>query len=232
MRNVKYLFIAVFLFVHSFTIGQVNAIKFKILPYYSTYQRSINDTVFQLSSASDYKIDVLRFYISNIRFYKKDSLVYQEQKSFHLCDASIPNSNRFLMSKSENVSFDKFQFDLGIDSTTNVSGAMGGALDPTNGMYWTWQSGYINFKLEGRSNSCDTRNHEFQFHLGGYASPFSSLQTVSFNVKNSRDFILVLDLSQLLNNVDLAKQNHIMSPSIEAVKFSKLVAQSFRCIEQ
>jgi hypothetical protein len=136
------------------------------------------------------------------------------------------------MSKSENVTYDKFQFDLGIDSTTNVSGAMGGALDPTNGMYWTWQSGYINFKLEGRSISCDTRNHEFQFHLGGYSIPFSSLQTITFSVKNSRDFILVLDLSQLLNNIDLAKQNHIMSPSLEAIEFSKIVAKSFRYIEQ
>jgi hypothetical protein len=232
MKNVNYLFLAVFLCIHSFVFGQVNAIKFKILPYYSSYQRSLNDTSFQLNNATDYKIDVLRFYISNVRFYKGDSLVYQEQNKAHLCDASIHNSNRFLMSKSEKVSYDKVQFELGIDSITNVSGALGGALDPTNGMYWTWQSGYINFKLEGRSNSCDTRTHEFQFHLGGYSSPFSSLQTISFNIKNARDFILVLDLSQLLNNIDLSKQNHIMSPSNEAVKFSKLVAQSFRYIEQ
>lgn len=232
MRNVKYLFLTVFLCFHSFVFAQVNAVKFKILPYYSAYQRSINDTSFQLASTGEYKIDALRFYISNIRFYKNDSLVYLEQNSVHLCDAVIPNSNRFLMNNSEKVNYDKVQFDLGIDSTINVSGAMGGALDPTNGMYWTWQSGYINFKLEGRSNSCETRNHEFQFHLGGYSAPFNSLQTITFNVKNVRDIILVLDVNRVLNNIDLSKHNHIMSPSMEAVKISKIVAQSFRCIEQ
>ena len=232
MRNVNWKLISLFLVLHSFTFGQVNAIKFKILPYYSAYQRTINDTSFQLNAASDYKVDVLKFYISNVRFFLKDSLVYQEQNSYHLCDAAIPNSNRFLMRKSEAISYDKFQFDVGIDSSMNVSGVMGGALDPTNGMYWTWQSGYINFKLEGRCYSCDTRNHEFQFHLGGYSSPFKSLQTVSFNVKNARDLAVIFDISQLLKNIDLAKQNHIMSPSAEAVAFSKLVAQSFKCIEQ
>jgi hypothetical protein len=37
------------------------------------------------------------------------------------------------------LKYDQIQFQLGIDSLTNVSGAMGGDLDPTKGMYWTWQ---------------------------------------------------------------------------------------------
>ena len=62
-----------------------------------------------------------------------------------------------------NIPFSKLKFQLGIDSLTNVSGAMGGDLDPTKGMYWTWQSGYINMKIEGKSNSCKTRKNQFQF---------------------------------------------------------------------
>lgn len=209
--------------------GQVNAIKFKILPYFSVNQRSIADTTFELKKSSDFKIDALRFYISNIRFYKKDSLVYQEKNSVHLFDAANLSSNHFMMDKSESVAYDKVKFDLGIDSITNVSGAMGGALDPTNGMYWAWQSGYINFKLEGRSPICETRNHEFQYHLGGYMSPYNALQTVTFDLMNIRDIVLVIDIDHILNNVNLSKQNHIMSPSIDAVKLSKIVAESFRC---
>ena len=152
MRNVRTFFLLLLFVVPVFTVAQVNAINFKLLPYYSPYQNSISDTSFELKSAGDYKIDVLRFYISNIRFFNKESLVYQEQNSFHLCDAAIPNSNRFLMRQSENIVYDKLQFDIGIDSVTNVSGALGGALDPTNGMYWTWQNGYINFKMEGKED--------------------------------------------------------------------------------
>ena len=80
---------------------------------------------------------------------------------------------------------DKIKFNLGIDSLTNVSGVMGGDLDPTKGMYWTWQSGYINFKMEGSSAVCPTRNHEFQFHIGGYQDPFYAMQTLELEVKNS-----------------------------------------------
>jgi len=232
MRNVRTFFLLLLFVVPVFTVAQVNAIKFKVLPYYSPYQNTISDTSFELKSKGDYKIDVLRFYISNIRFFNKDLLVYQEQNSFHLCDAAIPNSNRFLMRQSEKIVYDKLQFDIGIDSITNVSGALGGALDPTNGMYWTWQSGYINFKLEGRSTSCNTRNNEFQFHIGGYAAPFSSLQTLSFNTTNQRDIVLVIDVNQLLNSMDISKLSHIMSPGKEAVDFSKIIARSFRCIPQ
>ena len=115
---------------------------------------------------------------------------------------------------------------MGIDSTTNVSGAMGGDLDPTKGMYWTWLSGYINFKLEGTSNICKTRHNEFQFHLGGYQHPFNSLQTVFIEISSKSTIEINIDLLKIFQQINLAQQHHIMSPEQDAMDFSEKVINS------
>jgi hypothetical protein len=127
----------------------------------------------------------------------------------------------------QGLRFNSIKFNLGIDSVTNVSGAMGGDLDPTRGMYWTWQSGYINFKLAGASNLCSTRKNQFQFHLGGYLSPYAALQTVTLNASGSA-ITVYFDVEKLLEGINLARQNEIMSPGEESIVISKLAAQAFR----
>lgn len=116
---------------------------------------------------------------------------------------------------------------MGIDSLTNVSGALGGDLDPTKGMYWTWQSGYINFKLEGKSQYCNTRNNEFQFHLGGYLQPFYCLQSLKMKVNNSQEINIVLDVKKIIDAIDLKSLNHVMSPGKDAMTLSIIAANSF-----
>jgi hypothetical protein len=39
--------------------------------------------------------------------------------------------------------YNRLSFVIGVDSARNVSGAQTGALDPANGMFWTWNTGYI-----------------------------------------------------------------------------------------
>jgi hypothetical protein len=114
------------------------------------------------------------------------------------------------------------QFKLGIDSITNVSGAFGGALDPTKGMYWSWQSGYINFKMEGR-----VKDKNYLLHLGGYSSPFKAVQQVVLPVLHqSNEFKIVLPLKDLLQK-EIPENNIIMSPSLAAVLISKKIASFF-----
>ena len=64
--------------------------------------------------------------------------------------------------------YDKLQFLLGVDSIRNCSGAQTGALDPMNGMFWTWNSGYIMFKLEGNSTASTADLQRIEHHIGGY----------------------------------------------------------------
>ena len=182
---------------------------------------------YPLHQTDSIRIDLLRYYISGIELRQNDTLVYCEANSYHLIDAADTASGNLTLPTPSGLRYNRIQFNLGIDSLTNVSGAMGGDLDPTRGMYWTWQSGYINFKLEGRSNLCRTRKSEFQFHLGGYMPPYASLQTISLQTHPLNPLRIVVDIEQLLKAVELSMQNHIMSPGPEAVKLSRQAALVF-----
>ncbi len=182
----------------------------------------------QLPEQSDtFNLNTLKFYISKIEFLFNDKIVYTEENSFHLLDASIPESMKIATHLSKATQYNTIRFQLGIDSITNTAGAMGGDLDPTKGMYWTWQSGYINFKIEGTISISTARNHEFQFHLGGYLAPYNSVQVVTLNTKEGVPLSIYFDVDQFFSRIDLAKQNHIMSPGEDAVELSKHAASCF-----
>jgi hypothetical protein len=172
-------------------------------------------------------LNTLRFYLSNFVFLKNGTVVFEEKNSFHLLDLEDENTLDLKFSELEGLDFDGLQFNLGIDSLTHISGVMGGDLDPTKGMFWTWQSGYVNFKLEGTFKKCPTRNHEFQFHLGGYLAPFQSVQSVQLKVSKPENLVLQLDLTPFFEQVDWAKKYSIMSPCKEAVEASGILANSF-----
>ncbi len=191
---------------------------------------NLNTSFHKLNEKDSIQIDVLKFYISGIELLNKGRSVWKEENSFHLIDASQEKTMSVLLSRPSSIVYDQLKFNLGIDSTVNVSGAMGGDLDPTKGMYWTWQSGYINFKLEGISNLCRSKNMEFQYHVGGYETPFNAFQTVTLNWKQSSK--IKIDVKELLNGINLSKRDHIMSPSSEAVLLAEKISKTFRVQEQ
>ena len=172
-------------------------------------------------------IQTLKYYISKIQFLQKGKIVWKEKNSFHLINEEDINSKQITFKNfPKNIQCDAIQFCVGIDSTTNYDGVKGGDLDPTKGMYWTWQNGYINFKLEGKSAACKTRNNQFQFHIGGYQFPYASMQTITLLCSKNEIFIDV-HIDQLLQQIDIATQNEIVQPSKEAVLIAQKLAPIF-----
>jgi hypothetical protein len=187
----------------------------------------VEDTYSHFKNGDSILVEMLRFYISNIAFLQKGKVVFEEKNSVHLIDAALPPTLQFPIPLPSELEYDQLQFDLGIDSTTNVSGALGGDLDPTKGMYWTWQSGYVNVKIEGKSPQSKARNKEFQYHLGGYHSPFYALQKVILPIKKKGNIHIIFDVAEFLAQSDFSKKSHIMSPSAETVLWSERVAKGF-----
>lgn len=200
-------------------------------PVFNNAELILNDTYYPLGNNDSIQFETLRFYISGLELINDYKPIWKEKNSFHLVDATNKKTLSVSIQCPSNLLFNQIKFNLGIDSITNVSGALGGDLDPTRGMYWTWQSGYINFKLEGKSNRCSTRNHEFQFHLGGYLYPDSALQTLILNGSANEKTEIVFDLGKLISTIDLSKQNQIMSPGKDAVLLSGKVAKCFSTIQ-
>ena len=203
------------------------ALKLQFNPLFGKVALVLNQSYFSANNNDSIQFDVLRFYISGIELLLNGKTVWKELNSFHLLDASVISSLSINLNTSSKPVFDKLKFNLGIDSITNVAGAMGGDLDPTKGMYWTWQSGYINFKLEGKSKVCNTRNNEFTFHLGGYQYPYNTLQSVDLNANNSNELSIIINVEEMISKIDLRKQNHIMSPGKEAVLLSNELNKVF-----
>ena len=167
-----------------------------------------------------------KFYISNIRFIR-DEKVVDVINEYFLVDASEA-STLHISSDHLSDNYDQIIFSLGVDSTKNVSGVFGGDLDPTNGMYWTWQSGYINTKIEGISPLCPARKNKFQFHLGGYAFPYNAQREVSLPIAyRNGQYVIAVALDQFINSINLTKDFQIMSPNKKAMKLADLFSKCF-----
>ena len=173
-------------------------------------------------NSKDFQISKFKFYLSNIRLYNSDNLVDEESYSYHLIDLLDTSKDQLIINRNNNLTYDKIEFNLGIDSTTNVSGALEGDLDPTNNMYWTWQSGYINLKLEGLFEDGIKR----EYHLGGYLPPFNSLQTINLEWTNSSEMKIYIHLDDFINSIPDSIPPQIMTPCSSSVYLSKLFAKS------
>jgi hypothetical protein len=196
-------------------------------PTFHSEKLVLNEKYYPLSGGDSILMETCKFYISSVELLYKKEVVYKEENSFHLVDAADSVSANLLLNVQPNIVFNAIRFNIGIDSTTNYGGALGGDLDPTKGMYWTWQNGYINFKLEGRSNLCATRNQEFVFHLGGYQYPHNTLQKVNLNIQKSSSVNIDIAIDKWLSTLNLKEQNHIMSPNDLAVKLSNQLRTIF-----
>ncbi len=178
-------------------------------------------------NGTDTTIQQFRCYLSGFEFFLNGKAVYQQEESYHLIDFSKDGKQSILLNTPEAITYDEMVFNLGIDSTKSDSGISGGDLDPMHGMYWTWQSGYIFFKLEGQSKDCPSRNNEFQFHIGGFLYPFNANRKIRLKTQIKKTINIHINLDPLLENIDWNEQNHIMSPSTEAMELADFITTIF-----
>ncbi|MFT6246234.1 MAG: hypothetical protein ACJA0U_003194 [Salibacteraceae bacterium] len=164
------------------------------------------------SLAEELEIDVFKFYISSVSLQFEDGSSYQESNSYHLINKADSNSQLILLNSVPNKPIAQISFTLGTDSLANVSGAIGGDLDPILGMYWAWNSGYINFKLEGKKGA-----QTFEFHIGGYNGVEATAKTFSYSTDADQEIKINIDPLAFLNQIDLTTTHSLMIPGAEAV---------------
>ena len=167
----------------------------------------------------------LKIYFSDFRFKDKisgritsiDTLIF-----YDLADSSTHSFfNDLNLSNYESVAFT-----LGLDSSKNVSGELENAYDPLLGMYWAWNTGYINLKIMGESSAVPTNSNEFEFHLGGYRSPFATAQTIQIDLN---DQYIYFEVEKLFSeNINLTKNHHIMLPCKDAFLISQGISACFK----
>jgi hypothetical protein len=218
----------VVLFANSILFAQENYLKIEINPFFKT--KVLEKNSWYVSKNNDsLQFTKIKFYLTDFKILTKEGKIKQLQNSDFLVGIFNGESKSILL---ENVSYktgDQLLFNIGVNEKMNTSGALSGALDPANGMYWSWQSGYINFKIEGKSPSCSTRKNKFQFHIGGYKKPFAATRSKSVTIANAINNVLIIDfdIATLFDSIDISNLNQVMIPGKEAVEIADILPDLF-----
>lgn len=141
---------------------------------------SLNDTWYTNDHGDSFKVSKFNYYISNIKL-NKAAGAYTQNESYHLLQQSQASSLVVDLSDVPYSKYTSVTLTIGVDSLRNVSGAQTGALDPVNGMFWTWNTGYIMLKMEGNSPKSPASGGALVFHAGGFSGANSVLRTVTLN---------------------------------------------------
>jgi hypothetical protein len=131
-----------------------------------------------------FTVNRFKYYISHIQWKNQTTgKTYIVPDSYYLIDESEPVSKQIDL-KIPQGTYTSVSFIVGVDSLKNVSGAQDGVLDPINGMFWTWQTGYIMAKLEGTSPVSKLPRKRFEFHIGGFKGAYNVLHPVTIPLKD------------------------------------------------
>ena len=210
-----------------FIFTPAQGVNLKVAPIFEGIPLIIDEE----SDGNQSIIQTFKCYLTAFEFIQDGNVVWQEKKSYHLIDASDSSSLELMFRMPEELNYDHISFTLGVDSLTSVSGAMGGDLDPTKGMYWTWNSGYVNFKLEGYHPNAHSKELRYEFHLGGYLPPFQTAQKLILPCSNSSEMILEIDLDAFLASLEVQEFSSVMSAGKKAHELSLKAAPIFSLLD-
>ncbi|MBP9187116.1 MAG: DUF4382 domain-containing protein [Bacteroidia bacterium] len=103
---------------------------------------SLNDTI---------KFSNLLYYISNVSL-QNSSGTWVNLGNYNLVDFKFESSKKLVIPNLPAGNYTKLKFFVGVDKVANSTGAQEGDLNPSNGMFWSWATGYIFIRLQGKFN--------------------------------------------------------------------------------
>jgi hypothetical protein len=175
------------------------------------FDHYVGDKVLQLDTVTynnvlgqPFTVTKFKYYIGNVHL-RKTNGTEVAFSDYYLIDEEEDQSKKInlVLPAGEYADID---FIIGVDSLHNCSGAQSGALDPVNAMFWTWNTGYIFLKLEGKSPASKSSGNVFEYHIGGYKQPANCIrhvsltfaQPVSMENSGNRELHIKADAAEIL----------------------------------
>jgi hypothetical protein len=141
-------------------------------------------------SGEFFTVSKLKYYVSNFKLTNVNGTEYTvpQDSCYFLIDEEEDSTHEPVLRVPEGE-YKTLTFTLGVDSlrcTKDISQRTG-VLDPTGiaaDMYWTWNSGYIFFKMEGTSPASMMGDYAYHIGLfGGMSIPtINNIKTVSLDL--------------------------------------------------
>ena len=180
-------------------------------------------------------IETLKCYVGHIEILDINrQVIGKDSVTYRLLDYSNRSSLNFSI-PINSIKASYIRLTLGVDSATNAAGVHCCALDPANGMYWSWQSGYIQFKLEGKIKG----NQALTLHLGGFSHAHMSSLTLDIPIqrmitggppqhpsKRRKDLKVDINLNELLELIDANGDYTIMSPNQQVPLYMETIGKN------
>ncbi len=173
------------------------------------------DSTFQTTSGRNFTIEDYRMYISNIILIKNDGSEFPITGKVILTN---PATDEYDLGKVPVGNYKGFRFQIGLDSIINrTDPSIYPSSDPlsvqTPSIHWSWNSGYIFWKVEGKVDTTVAQNGpvnvDYLYHIGTDALKRQiDFSTSAFTVISGQDQIVHLefDLLAALSNVDMTSE--------------------------
>lgn len=163
------------------TMIETGSIGFSFEHVAGTNPLVLNSKWYMTENNDSVKFTTFNYYISNIVFIDENGNEYKQPESYYLIREDNPSSKSFTVRGIPIGKYVKLRMMIGVDSARNTSGAQTGALDPSNGMFWDWNTGYIMSMIEGVSPQSKMFDNLLMFHLGGFKHPNNVIKTITLD---------------------------------------------------
>jgi len=199
---------------------------------------NLNNQWYKNAHGDSFTVSKLNYYISNIHLNGNGDTSYTEPNSYHLIEQTTAAQMAFDMDSIPAATYTSVTFTIGVDSAHNVAGAQAGALDPTLGMFWDWNQGYIMLKFEGNSPRSPQSDGKLMLHCGGFSGDYNVLKTVTLtfpqSIKVNKTDVphihLTSDVLALFtgpNTIDFSQTNVFMAPCADGKRMADDYANMF-----
>lgn len=168
---------------------------------------SLNTPLVHPLTQEEITFTTLRYYVSNIELHRADGSVWKEEESYRIATVTATNSEPHLeIDDIPAGRYNQITFTIGVDSVRNVSGAQTGALSPSEGMFWSWTTGYIFIMAEG--NSPASPSGSFVYHIGGFAGANNAIRSKTMDFQGASLDIAPNAVPSIHINVNAARFWH------------------------
>ena len=184
---------------------------------------------FTATHKNKFLLEQCKFYLSDFSLIHGTQSIYQEKDSVHLINLLDTEKNYIEIPYHKLTETSAVEFGIGVDSATHWNGIKGGDLDPINGMYWTWQTGYINFKLEAKKSE-EKSERKTEYHIGGFIHPFNSFKKVNIKLPTNqrKDLVICFDTDKFLSSVQEEIPESVMTPGKKSMRIAEIYSTCFQ----
>lgn len=197
---------------------------------------NLNDTLYEDYLGRKYRIELLKFYLSNMSLEKADG---SRADIFDVRLVDYYSENEFDINVSiDTGAYTSLNFGLGLDSVLNASDPA--SFEPSHPLsiaqntYWTWASKYKFFMLEGRVDTLGSQSPDviFSYH-SGFDTLYKeiSIPTQDLFLTSEGDSIqLYFDLAKAVNGdagtIDFVTQS--FSHSVSDFEIVQLITENLQ----